>query len=54
MLGPGTSITHAAMCVIALNNDNTEQGFSMRMFGNPRRYIVDFEGLYFVATKNDT
>ncbi|MDD3947043.1 MAG: type I-E CRISPR-associated endoribonuclease Cas2e [Clostridia bacterium] len=32
-------------------SDNTEQGYSMKMTGTPRRYIVDFEGLSFVATK---
>jgi CRISPR-associated protein Cas2 len=38
---------------LMIYNDNTEQGYSMRMTGNPTRYIVDFEGLQFVATKID-
>lgn len=33
--------------------DNTEQGYSMKMSGNPRRYIVDFEGLSFVGTNTN-
>lgn len=38
---------------LIIYKDNTEQGYSMKMIGNPRRYIVDFEGLSFVATKTD-
>jgi CRISPR-associated protein Cas2 len=36
---------------LMIYSDNTEQGFSMKMKGSPRRYLVDFEGLTFVATK---
>jgi len=39
---------------LMIYTDNTEQGYSMKMCGSPRRYIVDFEGLTFVATKIDT
>lgn len=38
---------------LMIYTDNSEQGYSMKMTGNPRRYIVDFEGLTFIATKND-
>lgn len=36
---------------LMIYSDNTEQGYSMQMTGSPRRYVVDFEGLSFVATK---
>lgn len=39
---------------LMIYTDNTEQGYSMVMTGTPRRYIADFEGLYFVATKADS
>ena len=31
-------------------SDNTEQGFSVRSFGDPSRDIVDFEGLFLAKT----
>lgn len=30
--------------------DNTEQGFSVRSFGDPSRTVVDFEGLFLAKT----
>ncbi len=27
-------------------SDNTEQGFSIRSFGDPEKIVVDFEGLF--------
>lgn len=43
--------TEAAALIIY--KDNTEQGYSMKMIGSPRRYIVDFEGLSFVAVQRN-
>jgi len=34
-------------CVM-IHSDNTEQGFSMRIFGEPSRRVVDFEGLLLI------
>lgn len=39
---------------LMIYSDKTEQGFSIKMAGTPRRYVVDFEGLSFIATKEDT
>lgn len=33
---------------ILVHATDTEQGFTVRMWGEPRREIVDFEGLYLV------
>lgn len=33
-----------------LYSDNTEQGFSVRSFGDPRKVVVDFEGLFLAKT----
>lgn len=30
---------------LMIHSDNTEQGFSIRMWGEPSRQVVDFEGL---------
>ncbi len=30
---------------LMVHSDNTEQGFSIRMSGEPSRHVVDFEGL---------
>lgn len=38
---------------LMIYSDNTEQGYSMKMAGNPRRYVVDFEGLSFIATHEE-
>lgn len=34
-------------CLIAYSTNN-EQGFSMETYGNPRRTIIDFDGLQFI------
>lgn len=34
-------------CVM-IHSDNTEQGFSIRIKGEPSREVVDFEGLFLV------
>lgn len=34
-------------CVM-IHSDNTEQGFSIRISGEPSRHVVDFEGLYLI------
>jgi CRISPR-associated protein Cas2 len=31
-----------------IHSDNTEQGFSIRISGEPSREVVDFEGLFLV------
>lgn len=31
--------------VVMIFSDNAEQGFSVRMMGEPSRHVVDFEGL---------
>jgi CRISPR-associated protein Cas2 len=36
---------------LMIYTDNTEQGYSMKMAGTPKRYVVDFEGLSFIATQ---
>ena len=39
--GGGAIMIHAA---------NTEQGFTIRLYGDPRREVVDFDGLMLVRT----
>ena len=36
---------------LMLCSADTEQGFRMEMFGDPRRSIVDFEGISLIKTK---
>jgi CRISPR-associated protein Cas2 len=31
-----------------IHSDNTEQGFSIRMVGEPSRELVDFDGLFLI------
>lgn len=38
---------------LMIYSDNTEQRYSMKMAGNPRRYVVDFEGLSLIATREE-
>lgn len=33
---------------IMIHSDNKEQGFSMRILGEPKRQVVDFEGLFLI------
>jgi CRISPR-associated protein Cas2 len=33
---------------ILIHSSDTEQGFAVRLWGSPRRAIVDFEGLWLV------
>jgi CRISPR-associated protein Cas2 len=33
---------------LMIHSDNKEQGFSIRILGEPRRQVVDFEGLFLV------
>ena len=36
---------------VLIHNDNTEQGFSVRMLGEPSKTIEDFEGLFLPKTR---
>lgn len=35
-----------------IHSDNTEQGFSIRVYGESSREVVDFEGLFLVRVPN--
>lgn len=37
---------------IAIYSDADEQGFSMRLFGMPRREVVDMEGIQLIRVKD--
>lgn len=39
--------SRSGSCVM-IHSDNTEQGFAIRMKGEPSREVVDFEGLFLV------
>ncbi len=36
---------------IMVHSDNTEQGFSLRVWGDPKRKVEDFEGLFLVRVQ---
>lgn len=38
---------------ILLYSMNTEQGFAMKMCGEPKRQIVDFDGIQLIEVRND-
>jgi CRISPR-associated protein Cas2 len=33
---------------IMIHSDNTEQGFSLKVWGEPKRKVMDFEGLFLI------
>ncbi|MCI7599443.1 MAG: type I-E CRISPR-associated endoribonuclease Cas2e [Megasphaera sp.] len=38
---------------VLLYSMNTEQGFAMKMCGEPKRQIVDFDGVQLIEVRND-
>lgn len=38
---------------VLLYSMNTEQGFAMKMCGEPKRQIVDFDGIQLIEVRND-
>ena len=38
---------------VLLYSMNTEQGFAMKMCGEPKRQIVDFDGIQMLEVRND-
>ena len=38
---------------VLLYSMNTEQGFAMKMCGEPKRQIIDFDGIQLIEVRND-
>ena len=58
MLGPGTKVTHAAMIpdhtskgALMIFSCNNEQGYQIKMYGEPSRCMVDLDGLQLIKVQ---
>ena len=45
--------TEAADGAVMVYSDTNEQGFSMRVYGDPKRSVVDLEGVQLIMVQNE-
>lgn len=45
--------TEAADGAVMVYSDTNEQGFSMRVYGDPKRSVVDLEGVQLIMIQNE-